>query len=149
VKTALLTAPANEWKVVCVGGQFLNSAQEKENFSRYPDERNDIIRHIQENGIRNVIFLSGDRHFAELSVLKAEGKPTIWDFTSSPLTAGVYAKGDEEKNTLRVPGTAFSKDRNFGTLDFSGPRNARILTLRLFDKQGNQVWEQVVKAERK
>jgi len=147
LKTALLSAPANEWKVVCVGGQFLNSAQEKENFSRYPEERNDIIRHIQENGIRNVIFLSGDRHFAELSVLKAEGKPTIWDFTSSPLTAGVYAKGDEEKNTLRVPGTAFSKDRNFGTLDFSGPRNARTLTLRLFDKQGNQIWEQMVKAE--
>jgi alkaline phosphatase D len=147
LKTALLSAPANEWKVVCVGGQFLNSADEKENFAKYPEERDDIISHIQEHGIRNVIFLSGDRHFAELSVLKEDGKPTIWDFTSSPLTSGVYTRGEEEQNRYRMPGTAFTKDRNFGTLEFAGPRNARTLTMRLFDKQGTQIWEQVVLAE--
>jgi alkaline phosphatase D len=147
LKQALLTAPANEWKVVCVGGQFLNTVADFENFARYPKEREALIRHIQDNGIRNVIFLSGDRHFAELSVLKQEGKPTIWDFTSSPLTSGVFARAAEEKNNLRVPGTIYSQDRNFGTLDFSGPRNARTLTMRLFDKQGIQVWEQVVAAE--
>lgn len=149
LKQALLTAPANEWKVVCVGGQFLNTVADFENFARYPQEREALIRHIQDKSIRNVIFLSGDRHFAELSVLKEEGKPAIWDFTSSPLTSGIFSRAAEEKNSLRVPGTVYTQDRNFGVLEFGGPRNARFLTLRLFDKQGNQVWEHLVRAERK
>ncbi len=35
---------------------------------------------------------------------------------------------------------------NFSTLEFSGPRTARVLTIRVFDAEGVQLWQREIKA---
>ncbi len=90
------------------------------------------------------MFLSGDRHFAELSRRQAPGKPTIYDLTASPLTAGpARPKG---RNRYRVPGTLI-RGFNFATIRVSGAKGARQLTLTGFDVDGRQQWQHAVSAE--
>ena len=66
------------------------------------DERQQIIDFIYKHQIKNVIFLTGDVHFSEISVLKADGKPTIYDLTFSTMAAGANTRGESWKNTFRI-----------------------------------------------
>lgn len=140
-KDALLAAPENEWKVVCMGGQFLNTAAIHDNYAKYASERKEILEHIRRHEIKNVIFLTGDRHFAELSLLEGNGMPRVLDFTASPLSSGLYHRGAQEPNSLRVPGTHYSDERNFGVIRFTGQGSGRQAILELYDKNGKQVWQ--------
>lgn len=45
-----------------------------ENLSRYPQERADILDFILKNKIGGVVFLTGDRHFGEFSVLNGRAR---------------------------------------------------------------------------
>jgi alkaline phosphatase D len=138
-KTSLLTLPKSDIKVVAIGGQFLNSVKDFECYRRWEWEYNDIISFIQNNGIKNVIFLTGDRHFSELSILKKEGKPTIYDFTVSPLTSGVFKKVTEI-NTNRVEGSLYTNDRSFGMIEFTGKEKERKIKFVLYDKAGTEIY---------
>mgnify|MGYP002335968873 CR=1 FL=1 len=140
LKMSLLSLPKSEFKIICIGGQFLNPVKEFENYSRWEWERNDIIQFIYKNDIKNVVFISGDRHFSELSALKKSGKPTIYDFTVSPLTSGAFEKV-KEPNTNRVEGTLFSADRSFGMVQFVGKERERTIRFILYDKSGNEIFQ--------
>ncbi|MCS7078402.1 MAG: alkaline phosphatase family protein, partial [Bacteroidia bacterium] len=65
LKNSLLSSNA-PFKIICVGGQFLNEKTNKESFNLYRYEREKIINFIKENNIEGVVFLTGDRHHAEL-----------------------------------------------------------------------------------
>ncbi|QQR86412.1 MAG: alkaline phosphatase D family protein [Flavobacteriales bacterium] len=129
------------FKLVAVGGQFLNTVAQYENFANYPKERQAIIDRIQAEGITGVLFLSGDRHFTELSELTLPDGNIIRDLTVSPLTSTAY--DPKEDNTLRVEGTRVGQ-RNFATLTFSGKRTERAMTIRVFDSDGKLMWERNV-----
>jgi len=88
-----------------------------------------------------VVFLTGDRHFTELSALKLKDGRTIYDLTTSPLTSGPYAP--KEQNDLRVEGTVVA-ERNFSTIDVAGAKGARTLMIRVFDGTGKQLWERSI-----
>lgn len=139
LKEALLNK-GSSFKVVAMGGQFLNDAAKFETYSNYgfAKERQEIIDFIYAENISNVVFVSGDRHFSELSILKQEGKPRIMDLTVSPLTAGAFTSPDE-KNTLRVEGTLVSQ-RNFSVVKFSGSRRKRELAITMYDSNGKSLW---------
>lgn len=130
------------FKMVAIGGQFISDAAVYENYSQYEDERKELIDLITRNNIRGVIFLSGDRHSAELSVLELDNGNMIYDLTSSPLTSTAYDHGDEP-NTFRVDGTMYG-ERNFATISFSGPRMDRKAYIQLFDSNGKQVWDYAI-----
>jgi alkaline phosphatase D len=144
---SLVTSKAR-FKIVAVGGQFLSDVTTAETYSAYgfEKEREKIISFIYEYDIRNVIFLTGDVHFTEMSVLKKEGKPTIFDCTFSSLTAGSNTSGASWKNTFRVPGTLVM-EHNFGMLRFSGPAKARKLTVSCISADNQKLWEQVIVPE--
>jgi alkaline phosphatase D len=133
------------FKIIAMGGQFLNTANSNETYSNYGfnKERQEIIDFIYAQNIKGVIFLSGDRHHAELSCLKAEGKPSIYDFTLSALTAGVHTQARNEVNALRVEGSLVVA-HNYGTLEFSGPRKDRKIVLRIHDVNGKVLFEQSI-----
>ena len=140
-----LASSTATFKVVCVGGQFLNTFPGYENFAAIaPEERQRIIDFIGVEQIRNVVFLTGDRHHSELSVIEKNGVK-IYDFTVSPLTSGPHATPDEA-NALRVPGSHVGI-RNFGTMEISGPRLARKFKLALFDTDGKPLWSQEFEAD--
>jgi alkaline phosphatase D len=44
-----------------------------------------------------------------------------------------------------VPGTLFI-EHNFALLQVSGPRTDRMLTIRLMNDKGNEVWRREIKA---
>jgi alkaline phosphatase D len=134
---SLLTSSA-PFKLVAVGGQFLSDFAKYENHAVYPEEQARLLNLIEENGIEGVIFLTGDRHHTELSGYEFADGRMIYDLTASPLTSSSYDHHDEN-NTRRIPKTIFC-DRNFVSLNFSGERKDRTLTLECFDSDGKSQW---------
>lgn len=132
------------FKLVAVGSQVLNTAAVYENFSTMAAERTELLRRIEEEGIRGVVFLTGDRHFTELSTLALADGRKVHDLTVSPLTSGTHTP--KEKNDLRVEGTLVHQ-RNFATLTFTGPRGGRVMTVRVFNSTGDQIWERAIPQE--
>ncbi len=143
----LVTSTAT-FKIVAMGGQFLSTAAEYEIYSAngYDKERQLIIDFIHRHAIKNVVFITGDVHFSEMSVLKETEKPTIYDLTFSTMTAGSNTQGGEWKNTLRVPGTVVIK-RNFGKISFRGALKKRELVVQCFDTDNIMQWEQIIQQE--
>lgn len=134
------------FKIVALGGQFLNDAALFENYATVPAERQEIIDRIHAEGIDGVVFLTGDRHFTELSEMRLPNGRMIYDLTVSPLTSRAYAS--KEENRLAVPGTRVT-ERNFALLGVSGPRKERTLTISIHDTNGGTIWEQRIRATTK
>lgn len=143
-----LVSSTATFKIVAMGGQFLSTARMFETYinNGFEAERKLIIDFIYKHNIRNVVFITGDVHFTEMSVLREEGKPTIWDLTFSTMTAGPNGRGGEWNNTLRVPGTV-ETSRNFGKVSFRGESKQRELVVECFDTDNKLRWQQVIKQE--
>lgn len=139
-----LTYSRAQFKIVASGGQVLNDARYFENYAVYPVERRKLIEKITSAKIPGVLFLSGDRHHAELTKLERPGTYPLYDLTTSPLTAGTHNPG-KEPNTLRVDGTLYN-GRNFAMIQISGQQKDRVLKIKLMSNLGRLVWERDIKA---
>ncbi len=134
------------FKMIAIGGQVLSTAAVHENYIHfYAEERDYLLKRIEEENIKNVIFLTGDRHHTELSQLVNNKGNTIFDLTVSPLTSGT-STNVETTNLLRVEGTLVQQ-RNFGWLEFSGKHSERILTMRIFDANGKELWNRSIRSQ--
>lgn len=141
-----LSNSRSPFKMVCIGGQVLNTVAEYENYAnRHWKERQYLLKRIEEEGIRNVVFLTGDRHHTEMSGYTNNAGHKVYDITISPLTSG-SGHGEEEANDLRLEGT-FVNEQNFGILEFSGPRTERQLTITVYDQEGNELWSRSLKGQ--
>lgn len=141
-----LTVSAAPFKIIVMGGQFLSPViTHSENYANFSEERNRIIRSITQEKVSGVLFLTGDRHYSELSELERPNQYPMYDLTISPLTAGPHASAAEEPNYLRVPGTLVT-ERNFARLEVSGPGTDRTLKISVFNSAGNELWVQIIKA---
>lgn len=139
---ALVTSRA-PFKMVAIGGQVLNTAEVAENYIHYhPEEREYLLRRIEEEDIKGVIFLTGDRHFSELSHYQNAVGNDVYDLTVSPLTSG-FVENVTETNELRVEGTTVTQ-RNFGLLEFTGPRTERMMTIKIFSSEGEEIWSREI-----
>ena len=89
-----------------------------------------------------MLFLSGDRHFSQLLRIERPSIYPIYEFTSSPLTAGVFRDlpAEERENPEVVQGTIVT-ERSFGMLRFSGARNDRAVTLEAYASDGRLLWQ--------
>jgi alkaline phosphatase D len=141
LKNALL-ASVSPIKIIAVGGQITNEVNRFEGWHNFPDERADFLKFLVDHKINGVVFLSGDRHFTELLKTERAGTYPLYEFTCSPISAGNVSNLDaaERENKALVEGTLVNQ-RNFCTLDFSGPRAARKITMRSFSNSGEKLWE--------
>ncbi len=148
LKNTLVSSLAT-FKFVAMGGQFLNTAAKYEMYTSYgfKKERDEIIEFIQAHKIKNIIFLSGDRHFTELSLLDEDGKVKIYDLTTSALTAGINKYGNKETNKHRVAGTLLM-EHNFSKLSFRGGSKNRKLIIEVFNQDGEKKWEYTIIPEK-
>ncbi len=130
------------FKFVVVGTQAINTYTVSEGYCRYPEERQQLLDYIKEAEIEGVIFLSGDRHFAELYRLKSEECYPLYDFTSSPLSSfsKVTPWRKERDGVTNVPDTFYGR-QNFGKVSVIGPIGKRKCKLELFDNKNKQIWE--------
>ena len=141
---ALVTSKAS-FKIIVIGGQVVSSAAVFENYENYKTEKETLLNEIAANKIKGVTFISGDRHFTELSMLKRTDAYALYDWTVSPLTSGHgnIEKIAKEENKNRVEGSLFAQ-HVFGTLSFSGEKDTRQMKLTLFDKEGKELWNKVI-----
>jgi Phosphodiesterase/alkaline phosphatase D len=140
VKNALAASYA-PFKIVAIGGQVLTSSQRNETYINLcAEEREDLLTFIEKEGIKGVIFLTGDVHYSELSAIQNAAGNWVFDLTTSPLTSGVNTDGpNRTDNEHRVPGTAVG-EHNFSLLRFFGPRNERMVEIKVVNADGKELW---------
>jgi alkaline phosphatase D len=95
------------------------------NFPLQQQKMYDMIRETKANGI---LFISGDVHYAELSMQKKDGLYPIYDMTSSGLT---QVELHAAKNQYRI-GKPINT-RNFGMLDIDWSKPDPTILIRGFD----------------
>lgn len=135
------------FKLIAIGGQMVSDAMIYENFAQFPEERDAFFTALDDLDIRGVVFLTGDRHNAELSKIQLpNSKNWVYDLTSSPLTSGSYDH-TEEPNHLREPGTMVGV-RNYGLLTITGPRKDRVLKMQIKSGAGDVIWERSISASK-
>jgi alkaline phosphatase D len=141
---ALVSSKAS-FKIIVIGGQVLNSAAVFENYENYKSEKEQLLNELIANKIKGITFISGDRHFSELSMLNRNNSYPLYDWTVSPLTSGYGSieKIAKEENKNRVEGSLFAQ-HVFGTLSFSGAKELRQMKLTLFDTDGNELWNKII-----
>jgi len=133
------------FKVVCIGGQVLNPLKQYETYANLvPQERDRLLKTLQEEGIDGVMFFTGDRHHTEISTYEPEGFYPLHDFTISPLTSHAY-DASEEENPLRDDATLIGT-QNFALLKFTGPRTDRVMTITTYTHAGESVWTRAIRA---
>jgi alkaline phosphatase D len=145
LKEALVASDAT-FKVVVLGNQVLNPMARGEALTLFPVEYKELLGFLRTASVEGVLFVSGDVHHSELLKVHPEGLYPLYDFTSSPMTAGVSAlrpDNPEFANPSRVPGT-YLAEHSFGTLRVEGPRGRRRITLRAHDKTGAVKWSHTV-----
>jgi alkaline phosphatase D len=137
-----LTSSYGTFKFVVMGGQFLSNTGMYESYTNYgfEKERQRIIDFIYAEDIQNVVFLTGDVHFSEISVLKKEGEPIIWDITASPLNSGSNKNALQQNNTLRIPESVITV-RNYTLVSVVGPKKERTLQIQYFDGDGQLLFD--------
>jgi len=140
-----LTYSKASFKIIVIGGQVLNTEAVFENYENYKSEKDFLLGEILTNQIKGVVFISGDRHFTELSILNRPNTYSLYDWTVSPLTSGhgTVDKIAKEPNTNRVHGSLFAQ-HVFGTLSFSGEKETRQMKMSLFDKDGHELWNKTI-----
>lgn len=136
-----LKASTAAFKFICIGSQVLNDCYYGESYAKYPVERNKLLDFIVDNKIGGVIFLTGDKHYSELSKREWKGY-TFYDFTSSPLTSPTvpvkHLKG--YYNPYCLPSKGYFK-KNYGKLAVTGPVGNRVCRMEIYGKAGVKRWE--------
>ncbi|MBX2891347.1 MAG: alkaline phosphatase family protein [Saprospiraceae bacterium] len=133
------------FKIVAIGGQLLTTSVKHETAANlFPAERDTILNFIERENIKGVVFLTGDKHFTELSAMKNGAGNWVYDLTTSPLTSGTNPNAEENK--WHVEGTRVST-HNFSMLRFSGTRTERALEITNYDADGKETWKRTITAK--
>jgi alkaline phosphatase D len=149
LKAALVYSRA-PFKLVAGGTQFFNKVSRAqpgapyrgETWSNFPAEQESLMRFLAETRIPGVVFLSGDRHLAQMFRIERQGLYPLHEVTTSPLTAGAIANpvDAERNNPEMIPGTMYN-DRNFAMITVTGARTKRAISIELRDTAGNKRWD--------
>lgn len=145
LKQALIQSRAT-FKFIAAGSQLLNDGHPFEGWHNFPAEREAFLAWLRRQNIPGVVFLSGDRHFTELIRREVKDLYALYELTCSPLTSAARSPQDKElENPLRVKGTLVTQ-RNYCSIDVTGPADDRRLVLRSHDSDGRLLWERVLRA---
>ena len=131
-----LRKPA-ELRLIVSSIQFVPDDHTWEKWGNLPRERRRMLQIIRDTDARGVVFLSGDRHFAEISELPHSGYP-ILEITSS----GLNQKGlSSEPNRFRVPKSKSKPypKSNFGMVLIDWSQADPPVTLQIKSESGRAV----------
>lgn len=147
-----LQSSAASFKFVLIGGQLLNNAQKTGfayNSNLYHASHGEceaLLHAIDSLQIKNVVFLSGDRHFSEVFEYET---PTnhirVLEMTYSGLSSPNLNRFGLETTPRRVAGSHYG-GKHFGVVDITGPKGRRKLVAKTINKRGKvkrkYAWEQ-------
>lgn len=140
---AQLKTSTATFKFIAGGVQFLNDNlgnDEFEGMAEFSAERQQIFDFLEKEHISGVIFLSGDRHFAELYQKQRPNTYPLWEVTSSAINSmslGIpFPTGN---NPLALKNTKYWGN-NYCSITLYGPINNRQCRADLLDVNGRAVW---------
>lgn len=117
-------------RIVASSIQVLSSSNGWESWSNMPLQKEQLLNLAVEQSAP-VVFISGDRHFAEISALRFKNR-TFYDVTSSSLNQPLFF--EDEKNPYRrgerFPGA------NFGRIRIDDTSRNWTLKLQILDEKG-------------
>lgn len=131
---AQLEVPA-ELRIIASSIQFVADQHHWEKWANFPHERKRMLGLIERTGADGVVFISGDRHLGEISVMSGSAPYPIFDVTSSSLTHSLSPR--EEPNRHRVGGLVFAE--NFGLIEVDWSAADPSVTMQLRDETGATV----------
>ena len=126
-----LRVPA-ELRVIGSSIQFISEFSGAEAWANFPHEKKRLLTLLENVG--HVVFISGDRHWAELSRVDRPGRPPIYDLTSSSLTQR-HGRGTPTPNAFREGTTYHLPNMGLILIDWKG--SSPLVTLKLIDEAGN------------
>jgi alkaline phosphatase D len=127
-----LRVPA-DLRIIGSSIQFISEFSGAEAWANMPREKKrmlDLLKTTQANG---VLFISGDRHWAELSRIDREGDYPLYDLTSSALTEE-HKRGTPTPNRFRE-GPTFH-ETNVGLITIDWQRRGPVVFLHVLDVKG-------------
>ena len=132
----LLITDSSDFKIIVNGSQMLNPIAKRDCMVHFPIEYNDLLSFIETEQIKGVLFLSGDRHFSEITKVNRTNNYPLYDITSSTLSAQTdHPRGKEVKSPYRVPGS-LTLVNNFAAFSFDDNAANRKLTVTFHNNKG-------------
>jgi alkaline phosphatase D len=128
-----LSQPA-ELRVVVSSLQFIAEAAGQETWSNLPSERQRMIDLIAKTKASGVVFISGDRHWADLSVQSAGVPYPLYDLTSSSLNQP-HPRGSPTDNRYRAIKTTYHH-ANYGVIEIDWDAEDPTIDLKIRDMEG-------------
>jgi alkaline phosphatase D len=105
-----------------------------EKWANFPSARAKLLAMLEELAPRNLVVISGDRHFAELSRLeRGPGKTPLYDVTSSSLSKP-WTKAPRELNRHRVGDIVW--EVNFGVIEIDWAAPVPAMHLQVHGRSG-------------
>ncbi len=138
-----LKASTAPFKFIVTGGQFLNTAKVYENHANYPQERTYLLTRIDQEEIKGVVFISGDRHHSEVMRYETPKGIVLHELTVSPLTSGV-GKVDETNENL-VKGSVI-EEQNFAVMECTGTFGNRKAIIHFYNSSGEPLYNYTIEA---
>jgi alkaline phosphatase D len=107
-----------------------------ETWANLPLERQRLFQLIRTTGAEGVLFLSGDRHLGELSMMDGGVGYPLFDLTSSGLNVAHHEKWrKQEPNRHRV--ATMNLGDNFGVVEIDWERADPRISLQIRDVDGD------------
>jgi alkaline phosphatase D len=139
-----LRVPA-ELRIIGSSIQFLSEFSGAEAWANMPREKQRMLDLLKKTPANGVLFISGDRHWAELSRLDRPGDYPLFDCTASALTES-HKRGSPTPNRFRDGPTYHDTNVGLLTIDWSGKSpKARV---QVIDVNGTTRIEKRVTLER-
>jgi phosphodiesterase/alkaline phosphatase D-like protein len=128
-----LRVPA-EVRVIASSIQFISEFSGAEAWANFPHEKRRLLDLLAETRAKGVVFISGDRHWAEISRLDRPGMYPLFDFTSSALTQK-HPRGTPTPNRFRDQPTTVH-EANLGVLEIDWTSKPPAIRFELIDQEG-------------
>ena len=127
-------------RLIASGSQFGIEFNGYEAWANFPHEQKRMLELIKKTKAEDLLFLSGDVHYAEISKLDEPGLYPIYDITSSGITS-TWDFPTPNKNRIEGP----VMDNHFGLLTIEWKKDPVIL-MQIIDKNNNSRIEYEINA---
>ncbi|MDG1897120.1 MAG: alkaline phosphatase D family protein [Fuerstiella sp.] len=118
-------------RIIASSIQFIAEDAGQETWSNLPRERQKMLDLLAATNATGVIFISGDRHWSELSSLERESSGRLLDLTSSSFNQ-IHPRGTPTRNRFRELPKTYHKE-NFGVINIAWEQPSPQVTLEIRD----------------
>ena len=125
-----LQVPA-EVRIIASSIQFAAQDAGQETWSNLPRERRRLLQLLRETKAAGTLIISGDRHWAELSVVTDDVSYPLYDLTSSSFNQ-VHSRGTPTENRYRALPTTYHQE-NFGAITINWEQPDPTIRMQVLD----------------